>query len=76
MAKWIKFNYAGLSPTGKTKVWEVTTLVGNTLGFIKWYGPWRKYSFFPAANTVFENDCMQDIINFNKQAMAEKKAEN
>jgi len=76
MAKWIKFNYVGLSPTGKTKRWEVLTLEGTVIGHIKWHGPWRKYSFFPCFDTVFENDCLQDIIDFNKQAMAEKKAEN
>jgi len=35
-----------------------------TLGIVKFYPNWRQYSFFPEAGTVFEKQCMQDIISF------------
>lgn len=28
---------------------------------VKWYGGWRKYAFFPYADTLFEQDCLRDI---------------
>jgi len=34
----------------------------DLLGQIKWYGAWRKYSFFPFPNCVFEKKCLNDII--------------
>jgi len=39
---------------------------GNQIGSIKWYGPWRKYCFFPVGNTVWSNDCLVDICNAMK----------
>lgn len=36
------------------------------LGIIKFYPNWRQYSFFPETGTVFEKQCMQDIISFMK----------
>jgi hypothetical protein len=60
----------------KTKVFLVYNKENfeTPIGEIKWYGAWRKYSFFPQPNTVYENTCMQDIINFINQLMDEWKA--
>lgn len=68
LAKWIKFIPNGTSPSGKTGRWSVQTVDGqHTLGEIAWYGPWRKYCFFPSvgamAQTVFEWDCLRDIAD-------------
>lgn len=65
MRKWIDFK---LSETGeKTNKWIVVSKEADSgihLGIIKWYGPWRKYSFFPNEMTVFEQDCLRDIAYF------------
>ena len=36
----------------------------DEIGIIKWFGAWRKYCFFPNGNTVWDNKCLQYIINF------------
>lgn len=65
---WIRFNYFGTSDTGKTAIWQVVSrsAIGVLLGEVKWYGPWRKYSFFPNRNCdlVFEQVCLRDIADF------------
>ncbi len=59
-AQWIEFDQSG--DTGKTTIWNIVSVSPQRiLGQIKWYAPWRQYCFFPAANTVFNNECM-DLI--------------
>lgn len=63
MSKWITFEVIEEKP--KTKVWGVFTKDGGVeLGTIKWFPQWRKYSFFPAEQTVFETQCLNDIAQF------------
>lgn len=72
MSKWIDF-VEGHS-NGITKVFLVKEKEGNGhLGMIKWYSPWRKYSFFPNQNTIFETDCLKDIISFITKLMLDRK---
>lgn len=71
MSKWIDI-IEGPSFT-KTKTFVISTKDGAQIGLIKWYAPWRKYSFFPHQNTVFENDCLRDIISFIDKLMLERK---
>lgn len=54
-----------------TKIWRVdtsSTPEGITIGWIKWFGRWRKYSFFPNNNTVYEETCMREIAHFCESA--------
>lgn len=49
----------------KTFIWRVVAKDGDvSLGLIKWFGRWRRYCFFPDSDTVFEEQCMRDIIHF------------
>jgi len=34
------------------------------LGYILWYIPWRQYCFFPNTGTIWNKDCLNQIINF------------
>jgi hypothetical protein len=72
---WISFEYAGPSPSGKTLEWLVHPKdnrdLAACLGFVKWHCPWRKYTFQPFSNTVFENDCLRDIADFCEQKTQE-----
>lgn len=34
------------------------------LGQISWYGPWRKYTFSPGINTVYDKGCLYEIADF------------
>lgn len=60
--KWI---YAHLLPQAhhrKTPRYEVRTSDTHfVLGTLEWYSPWRKFSFFPTENTVFEDQCLATI---------------
>jgi hypothetical protein len=72
--KWIKAVWVRKSPSGKTNVWEMrTTDYHHLLGEVRWYSPWRKYAFFPAAECVFEQDCLRDIAAFIEEATMEHK---
>ena len=54
----------------KTAVWLVLTKdsekedAGHELGQVRWFGRWRKYAFFPAMNTVYEQTCLRDLAAF------------
>jgi len=67
MGKWIDIKLVQEHP--KTAVYGIFTKAvdgeeGVSLGIIKWYPQWRKYCFFPECLTVFEMDCLIDIIQF------------
>ena len=55
-----------------TKVWVVSEgldLSGVApLGQVRWFARWRKYGFFPAPNTVFEEACLRQIAYFCESA--------
>ncbi len=72
MSEYIEF--VEVADTGKTKVFDVRGLRGATLGMVKWYGPWRQYTFFPAPTTVWNNDCLKAIITFVFGLMEERKS--
>jgi hypothetical protein len=62
---YIRFIRTGRSTTGKTFIWIVYTLEGDVgLGIVKWFPQWRKYGFFPLTDTVFEQTCLTEIVEF------------
>lgn len=49
----------------KTRVWIVGPRRGCTeLGYVRWFGPWLCYCFYPCPNTLYEQRCLRDIANF------------
>ena len=65
VGSYIWFYYDGDTPSGKTKIWHVIALSGgDSLGYIKWFSRWRKYCFYPTANTTFEETCLTEIVEF------------
>lgn len=61
--KYIDFNLVEIKP--KTKVIDVTNRENDlVIGTIKWFPNWRKYSFFPANDCVFETVCLKEITDF------------
>lgn len=72
--KWITFEPQ--ISTGKTKIFHCQNKEnGSFLGVVKWYSPFRKYSFFPEINIVFETQCLKDIASFLDKSMLERKLE-
>ncbi len=74
MAQWLTFENYKPKEGQKTGFCIVRSKdSGATLGLIKWYGPWRKFAFYPVADTVFERDCLIDIANKTEEMMKERK---
>lgn len=72
--KHVRFEFLEMSSSGKTKVWEVQTTENNlTLGYIRWFGSWRRYAFFPNFKSVFEWTCLRDIANFCEEKTREHR---
>lgn len=70
--KWIRFEKLPRIYKQVTDRWLVVTLSGEPLGIVKWYSPWRQYSFCPQPATVFERTCLRDIATFCENETADK----
>lgn len=58
----------------KTKEFRVLSAHNDSvLGYIKWYGPWRQYCFFPREDCVWSSGCLADLAAFIKGLMDERK---
>jgi len=63
--RYIYMQQMAVSDTGKTALFGVMNKKsGEPLATIKWYPAWRQYCFFPFGNTVWNNSCLQDILDF------------
>jgi hypothetical protein len=54
-------------PKLKTRRWRVQSVIDalrKNLGYVKWYGSWRCYVFFPFRDSFFEKQCLRDIAQF------------
>ena len=71
MSKYLDF--IQIRDTGKTKVWQVQNKSGAAIGKIGWYGPWRKYVFYPHSDTLWDNACLRDMVKFIEGRMAERR---
>jgi hypothetical protein len=64
LGKWLAVEER-LSESGKTSIFALSPIAGGRpVGFIGWYGPWRKYALQPEPDTVFEQDCLRAIADF------------
>lgn len=72
MSKWIKF--VEMQTSTKTKIFMVYAKQDDSvIGQVRWYAPWRQYSFQPMEGTVFERQCLLDITRFIQNLMNERK---
>lgn len=63
------------SPSGKTlTVHVLSARSGDALGSIGWYGPWRQYTFRPAAQTIWNTGCLDTIQAYIASLMADRRA--
>ncbi len=61
------FTIREFSPAPKRKTCTYVLANSSTdsiLGAIKWYGPWRQFTFQPMAGTVWNDDCLEIIGDF------------
>lgn len=69
--KYLSFRHA--ASKGKTDVFVIFN--GDIyLGLIKWRGSFRKYAFFPEADTVWDSSCLREVIEFCDNLMKERKS--
>jgi len=68
----IKFVPAPSKP--KTLVWGVVNKYDDGwIGWVSWYAAWRKYSYFPRPETVYEQVCLREIAAFCERKTREHK---
>lgn len=61
IGKYLSVRDEPVAPGRKTRVWSVLTNHGDVLGFVRWFGRWRQYTFDPSTGTGFNRDCLLDI---------------
>ena len=72
MSKYLEF--IEVPYKGKTKRFEVISKSsGYRLGKIAWYSQWRQYTFSPSFETIWNRDCLKDIIFFITNLMQDRK---
>lgn len=74
--KFFRVEALPLKPGRKTREYSVLTRAqGAEIGRIGWYGPWRKFCFFPGPDTVWDAVCLVDISRALALAAADREAE-
>jgi len=41
----------------------------ETIGFITFFKPWKKWVFEPCEQTIYDTECMKDIIRFMEEEL-------
>ena len=71
--KYIYFGKVAENP--KTSIWSCRNNKTDTeLGKIAWCPAWRQYCYYPSCEAVYSAGCLDDIADFIKSAMEEKRA--
>lgn len=72
--KYIHFENQEVRKSKKTKIIKVFSVQNDDLlGEIKWWPGWRQYTFHPAADTLFNRDCLIEIANYTDQLNSDHK---
>lgn len=66
--------YSEVHTKGVTKRWQVLSS-GTLLGFVSWFAHWRRYTFYPMPQTVFDASCLRDVAQFCQSETDKRKAE-
>jgi hypothetical protein len=61
----VRFVDLGYTASGKTYRWQVQPKgTEGSLGEVRWFCRWRKYTFFPEPGTTFDAGCLSQIAGF------------
>ena len=72
---YLQFEPVGRSESGKTLIVAVRARGSHdALGVIDWYAQWRKYTFTPRENCVFDASCLREIADHTEAMTAAHKA--
>lgn len=62
-----------LPAKGTTKIWSITATASNSpLGTIRWFSPWRRYTFHPVPNTLYDANCLELVAAFIRDKMLDR----
>lgn len=78
-SKYLLFRDAGkVAPGRKTHKYEVTSVNNSTLlGYVKWFGAWRRYCFFTISQEIIlDYECMSSLSEFVQEKTAESRQKN
>jgi len=67
-------NLGKMNASRVTNVYDVLSLDNVLLGTIRWYGAWRKYCFYPEAETLYEETCLSEVAEFIKTETLKHRA--
>lgn len=71
-SRWIEFEVVGHRP--RTLIVDVRNKrSGAKLGQIRWYAPWRCYAIMAEADTIWNPDCLQTVIEAMGMLERERK---
>lgn len=73
---WLEFSERATPPRQVTRHWVVGTKLGDYLGEVKWYAPWRRYAYSPSGHSGMlwlEQDCLREIAQFIEDKTREHK---
>ena len=62
------------NPKKKTKRYIVKNKNNQLLGQIIFLSAWRRYTFVPQPDTVFDSVCLTDILNFLQDVQSMRKS--
>lgn len=57
----------------KTEIWTVVDQSEYRLGCVSWWAPWRRYTFRPDSNTIYDPGCLRLIADFCYSVTVERK---
>ena len=70
---WLKFEFYGMSKSGKTEVWSVLHKdKEELLGAIRWNGGWRQYIYEPEWS-YYSKGCLRHVADFLEELMQKRK---
>lgn len=77
MSKYLNITEIYTPETQKTRRWLVTNSKNHViLGHIKWATNFRKYTFYPVADTMYSPDCLDSLGKFCNNKTVEHKTFN
>ena len=60
-------------PKRKTEIWTVVDAAESRLGAVSWWAPWRRYTFHPDGNTLYDAACLTRIAEFCAEQTQQRK---
>jgi hypothetical protein len=57
----------------KTEIWTVVAQGEVRLGDVRWHAPWRRYTFHPDVDTLYDEECLTEIAIFCGACTRERK---